>query len=64
MIITLPVPLGHVVPGAAISVLAMGVIERDGVAIGIGFCTALAGLTIVVLASTGLVAALRTWLTI
>jgi hypothetical protein len=61
-IIALPVPLGHVVPGAAICVLAMGVIERDGVAIGAGMVVALIGLTIVVLASAGLIAALRTWL--
>jgi hypothetical protein len=59
VIITLPIPLGHMVPGAAISVLALGLIERDGLAIGIGLLAALLGLTIVTLASTGLVAALR-----
>ena len=61
-IIALPVPLGHVVPGVAISVLAMGMIERDGLAIGAGLVVALIGFIIVVLASAGLVAALRTWL--
>jgi hypothetical protein len=62
VIIALPVPLGHVVPGAAISVLAMGVIERDGLAIAAGLVVALIGLIIVVFASAGLVAVLRTWL--
>lgn len=61
-IIALPVPFGHLVPGAAIAVLAMGVIEKDGLAIGAGLVMALIGLIIVVLASAGLVAALRTWL--
>jgi hypothetical protein len=62
--VALPVPLGHVVPGAAISVLAMGVIERDGLAIAAGLVVALIGLIIVVFASAGLVAVLRTWLPI
>ena len=62
VIITLPIPLGHMVPGAAISVLALGMIERDGLAIGLGLLIALLGLCIVVYASTGLAAALQTWL--
>lgn len=61
VIITLPIPFGHMVPGAAISVLALGLIERDGLAIGIGLLAALLGLTIITLASTNLVAALRAW---
>ncbi len=62
IIIALPVPLGHVVPGAAVSLLALGMMERDGVAIAIGLFTALLALAIVTLASAGLVAVLRTWL--
>jgi hypothetical protein len=50
IIITLPVPLGHVVPGTAISVLALGLIERDGVAIALGMLTAVLGLLIVIFA--------------
>jgi hypothetical protein len=41
IIITLPVPMGHVVPGTAVSVLALGLIERDGIAIALGIVTAL-----------------------
>ena len=62
VIITLPIPLGHMVPGAAISVLALGMIERDGLAIGLGLLIASFGLFIVVYASTGLATALQTWL--
>jgi hypothetical protein len=61
IIITLPVPLGHVLPGTAISVLALGLIERDGVAIALGIVTAVLGLAIVVIASAGLLNAARLW---
>jgi hypothetical protein len=55
IIITLPIPLGHMVPGAAISVLALGLIEHDGLAIGLGVLTAILALTIVTVASSSLV---------
>lgn len=61
IIITLPVPLGHVVPGTAISVLALGLIERDGIAIALGIITAVAGLLVVILASAGILTAARLW---
>ena len=61
IIITLPVPLGHVVPGTAISVLALGLIERDGVAIALGIFTAVFGLAIVIVASAGILNAARLW---
>jgi hypothetical protein len=59
LVITLPIPLGHMVPGAAISFLALGLIERDGLAVGVGLITATLGLAIVALASTGLIVAVR-----
>jgi hypothetical protein len=62
LIITLPIPLGHMVPGIAISLLALGIIERDGLAIGIGLLAAIVGIAIVILASTGLIVAVRAWL--
>ncbi|HEY1432568.1 MAG TPA: exopolysaccharide biosynthesis protein [Stellaceae bacterium] len=61
IIIALPVPLGHVVPGTAISVLALGLIERDGIAIALGIITAIFGLLIVVFASAGILSAARLW---
>ena len=61
MIITLPIPLGHVAPGSAICLLAIGLMERDGVVIGIGFVAAVLALVIVTLASAGAVNALHQW---
>jgi len=61
IIITLPVPLGHVVPGTAISVLALGLIERDGVAIALGTVTAVFGLAVLIIASAGILNATRLW---
>ena len=55
LIIILPIPLGHVVPGSAICLLALGMIERDGLAIGLGLLTACAALVVVGLASSGLI---------
>ena len=59
LIIALPIPFGHVVPGLAICVMALGLIEQDGIAVGL-FVAVLA-LTIVMLASAGLVTMLRDW---
>jgi hypothetical protein len=61
MIITLPISLGHVAPGSAICLLALGLMERDGVVIGIGFVAAVLALVIVTVASAGLIA-VRPWL--
>ena len=61
IIITLPIPLGHMVPGAAISLLALGLIERDGLVVAFGMIVAALGLAIVAVASAGIVATLRAW---
>lgn len=61
IVITLPVPLGHVLPGAAISVLALGLIQRDGIAIALGIFTAAVGLLVVIFASAGILNAARLW---
>jgi hypothetical protein len=61
IIITLPLPLGHVVPATAISVLALGLIERDGIAIALGIITAVCGLGIVIFAAAGILTAARLW---
>lgn len=61
MIITLPIPLGHVAPGTAICLLALGLMERDGVVIGIGFAAAVLALVIVTLGSAGAVNAVHHW---
>jgi hypothetical protein len=60
-IITLPIPLGHVAPGTAICMLALGLMERDGVLVGLGLLAAVLALIIVTLASAGVVDAIRDW---
>jgi len=56
VIITLPVPLGHMLPGAAISLLALGLMERDGLVVGLGLAAASVAVAVVTLASHGLAA--------
>ena len=60
-IITLPIPLGHLAPGTAICLLALGLMEHDGIVIGVGFAAAVFAFVIVTLASTGAVNALHHW---
>ena len=60
-IITLPIPLGHVAPGTAICMLALGLMERDGVLVGLGLLAAVVALIIVTLASAGVVDAIHDW---
>ena len=61
-IITLPIPLGDLAPGTAICLLALGLMEHDGIVIGIGFAAAVLALVIVTLASAGAVDAVRHWI--
>jgi hypothetical protein len=62
IIITLPIPMGHVVPGTAISVLALGLVEQDGVAVALRLLVAILGLVLVTIASAGLTDGLYHWL--
>ncbi len=61
-IITLPVPLGHVVPGTAVAVMALGLVERDGVAVTLGFALTLGALTLVTVASISAIVMLQPWI--
>jgi hypothetical protein len=56
LIITLPIPLGHLVPGAAISLMALGLIEHDGLMIIAGFLIGGLALLVVTFAMIGLTA--------
>ena len=47
IILFLPIPLGNMLPAFTICVLALGVLERDGVWIGIGIACAIAAVVIV-----------------
>jgi hypothetical protein len=60
-IITLPVPLGHVVPGTAICLLAFGLMEGDGLVVGLGLVASALALALVTLASAGVADLMRHW---
>lgn len=47
IILFLPIPLGNMLPAIAISIFALGLIERDGIWILVGMATALASVVIV-----------------
>lgn len=61
LIITLPIPLGHVVPGTAISLLSLGLVERDGVALCVGLIASAGALLLVTFASAEAYGALSDW---
>ena len=60
-IIALPVPLGHVVPGTAICLLALGLMEADGLVVGLGLFASALALTLVTWASAGIAEMMRHW---
>jgi hypothetical protein len=60
-IIVFPIPLGHVLPGMAICLLALGLTEHDGVVIGLGFAATALALVIVAAASAGVFALAHHW---
>jgi hypothetical protein len=59
VIITLPIPLGHFIPGGAVSIIAVGLIERDGLLIAGGLTISLVALVVVTFASSALMDLLR-----
>lgn len=61
-IIALPVPLGHFVPGMAICLLALGLLERDGLVVGLGIAASLSAIVVVSLASVGATRMVSWWL--
>jgi hypothetical protein len=62
VILFLPIPLGNMVPALAIAAFAIGLIERDGVAVSVGWAATAAAAGILVAISAALWAALRAFL--
>jgi len=62
VILFLPIPLGNIVPALAIAAFAIGLIERDGVAVSVGWAATAAAAGILVAISAALWAALRAFL--
>lgn len=47
IVLALPIPLGNILPALAVSLIALGLIEHDGIAIGAGIALGLASIVIV-----------------
>ena len=47
LLLVLPIPLGNVLPALAISLLALGLLERDGIWVLAGYCTSVAAVALV-----------------
>ncbi|MCR6630534.1 MAG: exopolysaccharide biosynthesis protein [Magnetospirillum sp.] len=59
IVLTLPIPFGNMLPALAISLIALGLIEHDGIAIGAGIAI---GVTSLVIASAVVVAMVEAFL--
>jgi hypothetical protein len=62
VILFMPIPLGNMVPALAISAFAIGLVERDGIAVSVGWAVSAGALAILVAVSAALWAALRAFL--
>lgn len=47
VVLVLPIPMGNMLPALAISLMALGLLERDGVWIGAGLIMALVSMIVV-----------------
>jgi hypothetical protein len=63
VIVFLPIPFGNMFPSLAIAVLGLGLVERDGLAVLIGWLVAVASLAFMALISRALLAATITFFT-
>ncbi|QQP89610.1 exopolysaccharide biosynthesis protein [Skermanella sp. TT6] len=48
LILILPIPLGNLLPAFAVALMALGLLEKDGVCVTIGLCVAAGSVTVVV----------------
>jgi len=64
IILFLPIPFGNILPAAAISVLALGLAERDGLAICLGLLLAVLSLAVLGLVWSAIYAAILTFFTV
>jgi hypothetical protein len=54
LILFLPIPFGNIMPAAAIACLALGLAERDGLAVGFGYVLSLASVAVLAAVSSAL----------
>jgi hypothetical protein len=50
----LPIPFGNILPAAAIACVALGLAERDGLAVAVGYALALASVALLAAISSAL----------
>ena len=54
LVLFLPIPLNNMLPAAAISCIALGLAERDGIAVGLGYVLGIASVAVLVAISSAL----------
>ena len=54
IVLFLPIPLNNMLPAAAISCLALGLAERDGAAVGVGYVLGIASVAVLAAISSAL----------
>lgn len=62
IILFLPIPFGNMAPALAIAAFAIGLVERDGIAVSVGWAATAGAVGILVALSAALLAALRAFL--
>jgi hypothetical protein len=53
VVIALPIPLGHVIPSCAVALVALGLVEHDGLTIALGLIVGLLGILIIAVGISG-----------
>jgi hypothetical protein len=59
LVLILPIPLGNMLPAAAIALMSLGLMQRDGVVLLIGYATAAVSAGVLVLSAHAVTAAVR-----
>lgn len=59
LVLILPIPLGNLLPAAAVSLLSLGLMQRDGIVLLIGYATAAVSAGVLVLSAQAVTAAVR-----
>lgn len=54
LLVALPIPFSNAVPGVAIVILSLGMLERDGITVWVGLLVSLMSFALIILASNGL----------
>ena len=64
VVLFLPIPLANIVPAAAIAVMALGLAERDGLAVLLGYVLGAGTVLVLLLVSSALYAAVMTFINV